>query len=121
MPVVNSVIVPILPNDGKGVGAYGNHIADARRRRISQPDIEHFRIGFRPHILVPPAAGGARTGRAQQFKWIDARMIVVPCDGEFPGLLVGSNARWFFVHVSSKMDSKSPDFEISTTGAVGSI
>src|SRR6266508_6020403 len=44
------------------------------------------------------AAGGTGTSRAQQLKRIDARVIVIPCDREFFGLFIGSNARWFFVH-----------------------
>jgi len=110
VPVVNAVIVPILPDDGQRVGAYSNYVADARGRCIPQLDFEYFRIGFGPHVLMPAAAGSTWTRRAQQLKWIDARMIVAPRDREFPGLFIGGNASWFFVHVNSEMDSKSPDF-----------
>ena len=101
MPVVNAVIVPVLPDDGEGIRPNGYYITDARGRRIPQLDIEHFRIGFGFHILMPAAAGGAGTGCAQQLKGIDARMIVVPRDGEFSCLFVCSNTSWFFVHYST--------------------
>jgi len=91
--------MPIFPNDGEGIRSYRDNIADARGGSIAQLDIEHLRIGLGPHVLVPAAAGGTRAGRAQQLEWIDARMIVVPCDREFPCLFIGRNACWFFVHV----------------------
>jgi hypothetical protein len=112
MPVVDPVVVTILPDDGQRVGSYGNHIAEARRRCISQLEIEHVRIRFRLHILVPAAAGGAGTSGAQQFKRIDTRMLVIPCDREFSGLFVGSNAGWFFVHINSGKESTTPVVEI---------
>jgi hypothetical protein len=100
MPVVNPVIVSILPDDCEGVGSYCNDIGDPRGGCIAQLDVEHLCIRFRPHIFMSAAAGGAWTGRAQQLKWIDTRVIIIPCDREFSGLFIGSNAGWFFVHIS---------------------
>ena len=98
MPVINAVIMPILPDNGEGVRADGYHVADARGRRISQLDIERLCVRFGFHVLMSAATRSAWTGSAQQLKGIDARMIVAPRDREFSGLLIGSNAGWFFVH-----------------------
>lgn len=99
MPIVNAVIVSILPDDREGIGPHRDNIGDARGGRISQLDIEHLCIGFRPHIFMSAAAGGAGTGGSQQLKRVDARVIVIPCDRKFSGLFIGSNAGWFFVHM----------------------
>ena len=98
MPVVDPVIVSILPNDGESIRAHRDHISDPRGGCLSELDIEHSSIRFGSHVLVSAAAGGTGTGRPQQLKWIDARMIVVPCDRKFSGLFIGSDAGWFFVH-----------------------
>src|SRR6266487_4898214 len=98
MPVIDSIIMSIFPDDGEGIGSHGNNVADPSGWRISQLDSEYICIGFRLHVLMSAAARGARTCRAQQLKWIDARMIIAPCDCEFFGLFIGSNACWFFVH-----------------------
>ena len=88
----------ILPDDGEGIGSHRDNIGDARGGYISQLDIEHIRVWFGPHVLMSAAAGGAGTSGAQQFKRIDARVIVIPCDRKFSGLLIGSNTSWFFIH-----------------------
>ena len=110
MPVVNAVIVPILPDDGQGIGPYRNDIADPCGGCIPQFDLEHLRIGLSLHVLMSPAAGGARAGRPQQLKRIDARMAIIPRDREFTGLFIGSNTGRFFVHThlfANREESKS--------------
>ena len=98
MPVVNAVIVSILPDDSESIGSYSDNVGDPRGGCIAELEVEHFRIGFGSHVLMSAAAGGAGTGRPQQLKRIDARVIVVPGDCKFSGLFIGSNAGWFFVH-----------------------
>src|SRR5688500_5149928 len=98
MPVVDAVIMPVFSDNGERVGAYGNDIVEARRWCIPQLDVEHLRTRLGLHILVPAAAGGAGAGCPQQLERIDACVIIVPRDCEFSGLLIGSNASWFFVH-----------------------
>ena len=100
MPVVNPVIVSILPDDGEGVGSHRDDIGDPCGGCIAQLDFEHICIGFRSHVLMSAAAGGAWASRAQQLKWIDTRVIIIPSDREFSSLFIGSNAGWFFVHIS---------------------
>jgi len=93
--------VTVLPDDSQRVGADGYHIGKARGLRVAELGVEHFRVGFRFHILMSAAAGGTRAGRAQQFEGIDARVPVVPRDSKFFFALVGCNAGWFFVHYDS--------------------
>lgn len=100
MPVVNPVIVPIFPDDREGIGSHCDHVVDARGGCIAQVQIEHLGVGFRSHVFVSATAGGTRAGCAQQFKRIDAGMIVAPGDREFSGFFIGSNPCWFFVHLS---------------------
>ena len=100
MPVIDAVIVTILPDNGEGIGSHGNDIVDARGGCIPQLDVEYLRIRFGAHVLVPATAGGAGTSRPQQLKRIDARVIVVPGDRKFFGFLIDSNVGWFFVHKS---------------------
>src|SRR3989304_7446485 len=92
MPVVDSIIMSILPDDGEGIRSHCNDIANSRGRWVTQLDMEHIRIGFGPHVLMSAAAGGARAGRAQQLERVDARVTVAPCDSEFPGLFICGNA-----------------------------
>jgi hypothetical protein len=110
MPVVNPIIVSVLPDDRKCIRSHGNYITDPCGQGVTQLDIEHFRVRFGPHVLMSASAGGAGTSRTQQLKWIDARVIVVPCDREFSGLLIGSDAGRFFVHksLSLKVESTTP-------------
>src|SRR5215213_5216969 len=98
MPVIDPIVVSILPDDGHSIRPHRNHVVDTRGGRVSHLEIEYFRIGFRAHLLVPAAAGGTWAGSAQQLKWVNAGVIIVPCNGKFPGLFVGGNAGWFFVH-----------------------
>jgi hypothetical protein len=46
---------------------------------------------------VPAPAGCTRTSRAQQSKWIDARVIIIPCDCQFSCFFVCCDASGFFV------------------------
>jgi hypothetical protein len=117
MPVVNSVIVPILPDDGERIRAYSNHIADSCGGCIPELDIEYFRIRFGLHVFMPAAAGGAGTRRPQQFKWIDARVIVVPSDLEFSCFFIGSNAGWFFIHIKLRNGVKVFAHAVPTGGS----
>lgn len=99
MPVIDPIIVTILPDNGQGIGSHSDNVADPCGERISKLDIEHIRVRFRLHVLMSAAAGGTWTGRAQQLKRIDARVIVAPCDCEFSGLFICGNASRFFVHI----------------------
>ena len=99
MPVEDSVVMPIFPDDGQRIRPHRDDVADPCGCCISKLDIEHIRVRFRLHILMSAAAGGTGTGRPQQFKRIDARVIVAPCDCEFPGLFICGNASRFFVHI----------------------
>src|SRR6266498_1309500 len=101
MPVVDSIIVTVFPDDGHGIGTHGDHIGDPRGGRIAKMNIEHIRIWLRLHILMSAAAGCTWTGSAQQLKRINAGVTIAPRDGEFFCLFVGSNAGWFFVHFNS--------------------
>jgi len=65
VPVVDAVIVTVLPDDGQRVGADRDNVAEARGGRVSQFPIEHIRVRLGAHVLVPAAAGGAGTGGAQ--------------------------------------------------------
>src|SRR5258706_8386047 len=98
MPVEDAIIMTILPDDGQCIRTDCHHIRNAGGRRVAKLDVEHVRIGFGFHILMSTTAGGTWAGGTQQLKWINARMIVVPCDCEFFGLFIGSNTGWFFVH-----------------------
>ena len=100
MPVVDAVIVTVLPDDGHRVGADRDHVDDTRGGSVAQLFGVDVRIRFGLHILGPAAAGGAATGGAQLFERVHADMPVVPGDGEFPLAFVGGDAGGFFVHVS---------------------
>src|SRR5215207_669000 len=98
MPVIDPIVVSILPDDGHGIRSHGNDVVDACGGCVSHPEIEDFRIGFGAHLFMSTATGGTRAGCAQQLKWVDTCVIVIPCNGKFPGLFVGGNAGWLFVH-----------------------
>src|SRR5258706_6944535 len=101
MPVEDAIIMTILPDDGQRVGTHCDYIRDARGWRVTELGVEHVCIRLGLHVLMSATAGGARACRAQQLKWINARMIVAPCDCEFFGLFIGGNTSWFFVHYDS--------------------
>ena len=65
MPVVDAIIVAILPDDRQRVGADSHHVGQARRRGLFHDLCEHFRVWFGFHVFMPAAAGRARAGRAQ--------------------------------------------------------
>ena len=100
MPVINAIIVAVLPDDGEGVGADGFEVVEARGRRISKLLLEYLRVWLGVHVLMSAAAGGTRTARAQQTKWIDTGVSIIPVDGELAGLFIGGDVGGFFVHDS---------------------
>jgi len=99
MPVVDSVVMPIFPNDSQCIGTHCNNVAKPCRWCIPQFDVEYIRVRLGSHVLMSAAAGGTWTGRAQQLKRIDACVIVAPCDCEFFCLFICCNASRFFVHI----------------------
>ena len=53
MPVVDSVVVPIFPNDGQRIGTHCNDVTKPCGWCISQFDVEYIRVRLRLHVLVP--------------------------------------------------------------------
>ena len=98
MPVIDAIIVAVLPDDGQGVGADGFEVVEARGRRIGELLFKNIRVGFGVHVLMSAAAGGTRTAGAQQTEGIDTGMPIVPADGELAGLFVGGDVGGFFGH-----------------------
>jgi len=91
----------ILPHDSQRVGTNRHYIRNTRGGCVAELGVEHLRIRLGFHVLMPTAAGGTRASRAQQLKWINACVSVVPGDGKFSLGFVGCNTSWFFVHITS--------------------
>ena len=64
VPVVNSVIVTVFPDNAQRVGADCDHICQTGGEGIFHLPAEYFCIRFRFHVLMSAAAGGAWTGGA---------------------------------------------------------
>ena len=62
MPVVNTVIVTIFPDNGDAVGSGSEDVFQARGGGIGEGGIKDFGIGFGSHTVVPAAAGCAWAG-----------------------------------------------------------
>ena len=91
MPVVDAVIVAILPDDGDGVRPGGFDSGYAGLRGIFELHRKNGGIRFGFHVLMPAPALGAWTGSPQQGKGVHAGVAVVPGDGHFQGRAVGSD------------------------------
>jgi len=83
MPVIDSIIVTILPHDGQRVGTHSNDIRYPRGLGVAKFFVEHVRIGLGFHVLMSAAAGGTRASCTQQLKRINAGVSIVPCDRKF--------------------------------------
>ena len=98
MPVIDAVIVAVLPDYSQRVGADGFEVVDARGWRISKLLLKYLRLRLGAHVLMSAAARGARTAGAQQPERIYTGVSIVPVDGELAGLFVGGDVGGFFVH-----------------------
>jgi hypothetical protein len=93
MPVINPVVVAILPDDRNSIRAGWFDSYQMCGRRIFQLHRKNPSIRFGFHILMTASTLGAWTGRPQQGKGIDTDMAITPGDGHIHGLAVGSNVR----------------------------
>ena len=99
MPIVDAVVVAVLPDDCQRIRADGFNVGDARGRRIGEILFEYIGAGLGAHVLMAAAARGAGTPGAQQAERIDADVPVVPVHDEFAGLFVYGDVGRFFIHV----------------------
>ncbi len=98
MPIVDAVIMAVLPYDGESIRADGFDVGDARGRRIGEVLLEYVGAGLGVHVLMTAAARCAGTPGAQQAERIDADMPIIPIDGELASLFVYGDVSGFFIH-----------------------
>ena len=98
MPVIDPVIVAIIPDDSDTVGTGCFNVDQPRSGGIFQLDGENFRVGFGGHFFVAAPALGAGTGRPQQGKRVQADVTIAPGNSHLGAGTVGGDVGRMFVH-----------------------
>jgi len=101
MPIVDTIIVTILPDYGQRVRADSLDVVDPCGRCIFELLLKYLGVRLGAHILMTTTTGGTWACRSEQSKRVDTNVTILPVDCKFPGLFVCGDVGWFFVHAHS--------------------